>query len=432
MSLPSTTVWEVRTTGSDSNGGGFNAARSGTDYSQQDAAQFSGTDLVIDGTTTTKVTAAGHTFVAADCGNIIHVTAGTGFTVGFYEVVSVSSGAATLDRAVGTAGSTGGTWALGGALESPGVAWYASVGCNTVWVKQGTYPITTTTLGQPNSVLSGGMRTLEGYGTARGSWDASPLLKVSGLASAYVIDGAAGDHQCYIRNIEIDCGSDTGCTEMTGIRCGGDARSNVMWCKVSNCKTGITTSNAALPHFCAVVNHSGYGIGAWYAYGCVCIGNGLSGSVGFGGPASNCLVVGAYYGYYSGPSEIFVHNCTFIGNTADGMRNDTSWRTHAVNCVSVNNGGYGYKNIYECVNCVACGNTSGASSGITILRNLITPASNPLTSAADPVPYSPDSGASGQLLRATALWAFGVLVNPIDIGAVQHADAGGVIVVEED
>lgn len=41
------TAWDVRTTGSDNNGGGFDSgvAVPGTDYSQQDAAEDSGTDL---------------------------------------------------------------------------------------------------------------------------------------------------------------------------------------------------------------------------------------------------------------------------------------------------------------------------------------------------------------------------------------------------
>lgn len=46
MALPAATVWEVRTTGSDAAcSGGFVAGASGTDYSQQNAAQYSASDL---------------------------------------------------------------------------------------------------------------------------------------------------------------------------------------------------------------------------------------------------------------------------------------------------------------------------------------------------------------------------------------------------
>jgi hypothetical protein len=67
------------------------------------------TDFVIDGSDTNKITSASYTFVAADVGGIFQVTAGTGFTVGDYTIASVAAGTATMDRAVGTAGSTGGT-----------------------------------------------------------------------------------------------------------------------------------------------------------------------------------------------------------------------------------------------------------------------------------------------------------------------------------
>lgn len=60
------------------------------------------------------VTSASHTFVAADVGHYIHVSAGTGWTVGWYAIASVAAGAATLDGPVGADGAlTGGTWQLG-------------------------------------------------------------------------------------------------------------------------------------------------------------------------------------------------------------------------------------------------------------------------------------------------------------------------------
>jgi hypothetical protein len=45
MALSSATVLEVRTTGVDTNGGGFVTGATGTDFSQQNAAQYSGTNL---------------------------------------------------------------------------------------------------------------------------------------------------------------------------------------------------------------------------------------------------------------------------------------------------------------------------------------------------------------------------------------------------
>jgi hypothetical protein len=142
MALSALTVFEVRTTGVDTNGGGFVTGAAGSDYSQQDAAQYSGTDLAIDATTNTKVTSATHNFVAADVGNLIQITAGASWTTGFYQIVSVASNAATLDRSPGATSLTGGTFAVGGALltiskAAAGVA--AGTAGNTVYIKAGTY-----------------------------------------------------------------------------------------------------------------------------------------------------------------------------------------------------------------------------------------------------------------------------------------------------
>lgn len=118
------TVWEIRqdATANNVNGGGFDSgvAVPGTDYSQQAAAQDYGTDLACaDGDVATPtVTSATHDFVAADEGNIIHITAGTGWTAGWYLITDTSANAAILDRACGTDGEkTGGTWYEGGALS---------------------------------------------------------------------------------------------------------------------------------------------------------------------------------------------------------------------------------------------------------------------------------------------------------------------------
>jgi hypothetical protein len=73
-------------------------------------AAYDFTDLVIDASLNTKVTSASHNFVASDVGRMLRVNSGTGFTTGTYRIVSCASNAATLDRAVGTVGSTGGAF----------------------------------------------------------------------------------------------------------------------------------------------------------------------------------------------------------------------------------------------------------------------------------------------------------------------------------
>lgn len=118
MAMSPLITWEFNAsaTGNMVNGGGFKAGASGTDYSLATTAHLTITDLVI-GADNTTVTSALTPFDAQDVGNVLHITAGTNFTVGWYEVISVASAIATLDRACGTATSTGGTAYLGGALS---------------------------------------------------------------------------------------------------------------------------------------------------------------------------------------------------------------------------------------------------------------------------------------------------------------------------
>jgi len=49
MAFHAATEWDVRTGGSDQNGGGFQVGSTGTDRSQSDAAYQAYTDIVIDG-----------------------------------------------------------------------------------------------------------------------------------------------------------------------------------------------------------------------------------------------------------------------------------------------------------------------------------------------------------------------------------------------
>jgi hypothetical protein len=94
--------------------------RDGDGYGTGPVALGPYTNLVIDGTDNTKVTSASHSFVSSDVGRVITITGGTGFNKNWFLITSVSSGAAILFRpdgyaaAVGTVGSTGGSWVIYG------------------------------------------------------------------------------------------------------------------------------------------------------------------------------------------------------------------------------------------------------------------------------------------------------------------------------
>ena len=134
MALTAATIWEIRTTGSDANGGCFDASFSGVDYSQQNSAQLSLTDVVTNGTTT--VTSATGGFTSAMKGNGINIAGMV------YQITAVGSSISiTIDRTATAA--TGQTGKVGGACGSPGYVSGQMVAGNTKYVQNGTYSVTT-------------------------------------------------------------------------------------------------------------------------------------------------------------------------------------------------------------------------------------------------------------------------------------------------
>lgn len=128
----------------------------GIDYSQGTAAITTNTDLAsLNGTTAPcQVTSTGLPFGVNHVGNFIHITAGTNWTAGWYEIVSVSVVTATLDRACGSSATlTSGTYYVGGALSMNSTLdddiMEAVVGGNTIFTKSGSY-----TLGEAVAVAS--------------------------------------------------------------------------------------------------------------------------------------------------------------------------------------------------------------------------------------------------------------------------------------
>lgn len=141
MSLVSTTNWEVRTTGSANNGGGFNDRIPGTsvDYSQQNASQLSIADLACAAGSTTVTSVVGG-FTNAMVGNIMRIRAGANFTVNFYEIVQFNSAnSVDLDRVPVTAIGSNGVAEVGGAQIDCNLLDSVVIGGNTIHIKSGIY-----------------------------------------------------------------------------------------------------------------------------------------------------------------------------------------------------------------------------------------------------------------------------------------------------
>lgn len=170
MSLQYDTNWEVRTTGNDNNGGGFYDRNPGTsvDYTQQDSAQLSLTDLATDGAGTGLSSVTGG-FTESMVGNIIHIVSGTGFTPGWYEIVTYTDEYnVIIDRSAGASASVG-VGKVGGALTSLTDAFLEAVNdSNIIYIKSGTYNLTETiNVSNAGSSANGDIR-IEGYKTTRG------------------------------------------------------------------------------------------------------------------------------------------------------------------------------------------------------------------------------------------------------------------------
>lgn len=191
--LPATGVINFRAsaTAGNVNGCGFNSARGGTDYSLQDAAQITNTDGAASGTTT--FTSAGSTFTSAMVGNYLHITAGGGTTVGWYEIVTYTdANNVVLDRTPGTGSSAtfyvGGACSLGSTLDDD--VFEIGVPGNTFQIKNGSY-----TLGEAVSISVSGTALLPvkivGYNATPGdapTGSTRPLI--AGGANAFAMPGS--------------------------------------------------------------------------------------------------------------------------------------------------------------------------------------------------------------------------------------------------
>jgi len=115
VALPTQGHWGIRSGGNDLNGAGYKTTGGASaDYSNQDAAELSITDLASDGAGTGLSTATGGV-TAAMAGNYIYIESDGGFTPGYYQVTVVTDGNNfTIDRSAG-ASKSGGKGKIGGA-----------------------------------------------------------------------------------------------------------------------------------------------------------------------------------------------------------------------------------------------------------------------------------------------------------------------------
>lgn len=442
MALNAAIVIEVRNGGSDTNGGGFKTGATGTDWTLQDAAQYSVTDGVTAGTT--SLVSATANFGTDVVGNLIYVQGGTGsVTAGWYEITSRTNATTiVVDRSTGLSAGTGTTFKIGGALASPGqAAAIATVAGHTVFIKYNASPYIATSASTNIAAgcVSGTSSTMYcGYDSTRSLYNLDtnrPTFQInSGVSTAtlfgnlnafygvqsLILDGNSqttskcfnSSGECfYVKAMNAaSCGflenSATGMTilcEATGCTVSPFAVSTILFCIAHDNTMGAGTAAFAPP-------------AGGTCYGSVAYTNSRSGfqATGAGnGSFVNCVAFGnTEYGFDVGNLAMFKFiNCIAEGNTLNG------WRANTGN--------------FSLINCADYNNSSRSTAGTgKIWRDL-----NPLTGASTFFTDTTNkdfrlNSSAGAALKSVGFPAAfpspaNLTVNYVDISAVRHIDPSG-------
>lgn len=403
MALSANTVFEVRTTGSNTNGGGFVTGASGTDWSQQDTAQYAVTDAVTNGTTT--ITSASASFGTDVVGNILYIAGGTGSITGnWYQITARGSATSiTVDRSTGLTTGTGATLNIGGALLTIAQAESIMQAGNVTWVKSGTYTITASiNFDCGNTLPNGTPSYILGYDATRGdnpTGTGRPLISSTTGALNPMVRVNVGPR--VFANFRLD-GNDNA---VTGIAIGDTnyvRGANITNCKVERCTTrGINGNSAAwwgAITGCEVTDLTA-GATAGIEWG-FCVGCYVHDSPGTGflNPISLAYSVadtmggdGIKAGGLNHPSQIL--NCVSAYNTGDGLDATDTYKSlcQISNNIFVGNGGYGMRTdqthqvaLHWLIDHNAFyNNTSGARLGFLAGPNDITLTADPFTDGAN-------------------------------------------------
>lgn len=384
-------VCEVRTTGAKANGGYYDSTISGagTDYTQQDAAQLSLTDLATSGAGSTTLTSVTGGFTAAMVGNAINITSGTNFDVGadatsvYWITGYTNSNTVTVDRTPtgGGAGSAG-VGKVGGARASIGGAMANAASGQRVYVKGGTYTVgsgTVNTHGNavkpPAGSATYGTTTVIGYGTTRGDMALLvPVVHTYHVAGTFC-DVSNGGVAAYFLTVE---GGST--ASSFGFNTG--SHSQVVGCVAQAMATGFRGANGQFVCCLADGCTNGFGDGVSAIIYCSrCWAKGSTGGYGFyvasAAVIDSCVASGgSTNGFYSNTSASFL-NCTAYGNAASGFIRANATLTRATsytNCLSVSNTGYGFEDqssqVMTLVTCASYGNSTARSTGVSSLRDM--------------------------------------------------------------
>ena len=319
------------------------------DYSRSTSSPFASTDLAsTTGTTNpSTITSAANPFGLQMVGNLIRITAGTSWTQGWYEIVSVSGVTATLDRAVGSAATlSSGTGRVGGALSlgaSSDDSVFELAGTSSQFYIKGN---ATYTLGGAISISASSSATLpvlvEGYNSMRGdrpTGSTRPTIACGSNACNFGVDRE-------IRNLIFTGTGSPVCTLANGVR--------AYHCKSINSSTtagrsAFSGAPDSAAFFCEAISYRGNGftIGdSTIHFGCYvhASNNGFTGGSGAGGFAiSNCIISSNVTNGITITSSQGIHGGLIINNTFYGAENKQGV---GLDLVTGSGGNYVFNNIF--------------------------------------------------------------------------------------
>ena len=437
MALNSEVQIEVRTGGNDNNGGGFKEGASGTDFTLQDAAQLALTDLATSGIGQNTLTSVVGGFTAAMIGNLIQIRSGTNVVAGFYEITThIDTNTIKVDRAPddGVGGISGGSGDVGGAMGSPGKAIEIMITTGMrMWIKTGTYTMTTSTPGPAGPVVSASdivTFKVSGYNSTRGDLNTQSAITNKPVLSAGAITGitlwtfnATSNPSKGLISIVAD--GNSGASNI-GITIG--TRGIAIGVHAKNCPTKGFSTAGLLSVACEADNCGDGFTGGVKLIDCVahnCADDGFVG--GSDTVFMNCLAFNNGGDGIEVGTRGQISNCISHGNTGHGFRGG-GVSTYSVNCVSTDNGSYGFNNFANVINCATRNNSLGAFNLVTFETSNIVLTADPYVNAASDDYRPNDTSGGGAELRGKAIADPGQVVTT-DIGGYQHSDpaAGGLL-----
>lgn len=419
------------------------------DYSQQDAARNTFTDLTfVTGTTFTSATVV---FGKQLVGNVLKITGGTNYTAGSYVITGVTGTTATLNGTACSGASSDGAGSLGGAYASIGSCGAVMVAGNILWIKYSATPFTTTSA---SSNVSNGRFTgpasgtqvihtvICGYNSVRGdnpTGATRPELKWGVNAGSTLLIDSSSSVSFSVRNIIVN-GNRASYTNTGGIKvCSGF----LIDCKITGCSYNplVAANGATILRLewtnCSIASNQTIG-NAQFFY---CDFHDNTAGI-LTGNNNSCFEFCIFDTNGTGPTinsinndNSFIYkNCIFYGNTgtAVAIHANGPYRSHFVNCIFESNTGWGIsmnetRNTIIMMNCAFYNNTSGKYTADRMqpfnVEGEIIPTTSVFVDAANRDFRLNMKTGGGALLRGGS-WpsTFGnTMTHRQDIGAHQHS-----------